>query len=213
MQPYELFIGLRYVRAKRRNQSISLISAIAVLGMALGVAALIVVLSVMNGFQKEIRARILGIAPHLQITTENGSLSDWSGVLNLTSTHPQVAAAAPFITGQGMLSYEQNVQGIMVRGIIPESESHVIDLSDKIKSGSLESLREEEFGIALGTDLARGLGVRLDDKILLMTPQGQITPAGMLPRLKQFKVVGIFEIGMSPYDSSLALIHLADAQK
>ncbi len=213
MRPYELFIGLRYVRAKRRNQSISLISAIAVLGMALGVAALIVVLSVMNGFQKEIRARILGIAPHLQITAENGSLSDWPGILRLTAAHPQVTAAAPFITGQGMLSYEQNVQGIMVRGIIPGSESHVIDLSDKIKSGSLESLREGEFGIALGTDLARGLGVRLDDKILLMTPQGQITPAGMLPRLKQFKVVGIFEIGMSPYDNSLALIHLADAQK
>ncbi|MEQ1814588.1 MAG: lipoprotein-releasing ABC transporter permease subunit [Candidatus Nitrotoga sp.] len=213
MQPYELFIGLRYVRAKRRNQSISLISAIAVLGMALGVAALIVVLSVMNGFQKEIRARILGIAPHLQITAENGSLSNWPGTLQLTAAHSQVIAAAPFITGQGMLSYEQNVQGIMVRGIIPGSESHVIDLSDKIKSGSLESLRAGEFGIALGTDLARGLGVHLDDKILLMTPQGQITPAGMLPRLKQFKVVSIFEIGMSPYDNSLALIHLADAQK
>ena len=213
MQPYELFIGLRYVRAKRRNQSISLISAIAVLGMALGVAALIVVLSVMNGFQKEIRARILGIAPHLQITAESGPLSDWPGTLQVTATHPQVAAAAPFITGQGMLSYEQSVQGVMVRGIFPESESHVIDLSDKIKSGSLESLREGEFGIALGTDLARGLGVRLNDKILLMTPQGQVTPAGMMPRLKQFKVVSIFEIGMSPYDNSLALIHLADAQK
>lgn len=213
LQPYELFIGLRYVRAKRRNNSISLISAIAVLGMALGVAALIIVLSVMNGFQKEIRSRILGIAPHLQITAENGSLSDWSGTLSVTVAHPQVAAAAPFVTGQGMLSHEQNVQGIMVRGILPKSESHVIDLSDKIKSGSLESLREGEFGIALGADLARGLGVHLDDKILLMTPQGQITPAGMLPRLKQFKVVSIFEVGMSPYDSSLALIHMADAQK
>lgn len=213
MQPYELLIGLRYVRAKRRNNSVSLISAIAVLGMALGVAALIVVLSVMNGFQKEIRARILGIAPHLQITATNGHLTDWSSTLKTIAQHQQVVAAAPYVTGQGMLSYEQSVQGIMVRGIIPQSEGHVIDLSDKIKAGALDTLREGEFGIALGTDLARSLGVHLDDKVLLMAPQGQITPAGMMPRLKQFKVVSIFEIGMSPYDSSLALINLSDAQK
>ena len=213
LQPYELLIGLRYTRAKRRNHFISFISLISVLGMALGVAALIVVLSVMNGFQKEIRTRILGIAPHLQMTSENGHLSNWVETLQMTVAHPQVAAATPYVTGQGMLSYEQSVQGVMVRGIDPQTESRVIDLSDKIKAGSLAALRDGEFGIALGTDLARALGVSLDDKILLMTPQGQVTPAGMMPRLKQFRVVSIFEIGMSPYDNSLALIHLGDAQK
>lgn len=183
------------------------------LGMALGVAALIVVLSVMNGFQKEIRTRILGIAPHLQISEEGNYLVDWQPALQLMAKYPQVAAAAPFVNGQGMVSFDQNVQGVMVRGILPQDESKVIDLSDKMKAGSLEALQEGSFGIVLGSDLAHTLGVHLNDKVLLISPQGQVTPAGMVPRLKQFRVVGIFEIGMAPYDNTLALIHLNDAQK
>lgn len=183
------------------------------LGMALGVAALIVVLSVMNGFQKEIRTRILGIAPHLQISEEGNYLVDWQSALQLMAKYPQVAAAAPFVNGQGMVSFDQNVQGVMVRGILPQDESKVIDLSDKMKAGSLEALQEGSFGIVLGSDLAHTLGAHLNDKVLLISPQGQITPAGMVPRLKQFRVVGIFEIGMAPYDNALALIHLNDAQK
>ena len=183
------------------------------LGMALGVAALIVVLSVMNGFQKEIRTRILGIAPHLQISEEGNYMVDWQPTLQLMAKYLQVAAAAPFVNGQGMVSFDQNVQGVMVRGILPQHESKVIDLSDKMKAGSLEALREGGFGIVLGSDLARTLGAHLNDKVLLISPQGQITPAGMVPRLKQFRVVGIFEIGMAPYDNTLALIHLNDAQK
>ncbi len=183
------------------------------LGMALGVAALIVVLSVMNGFQKEIRTRILGIAPHLQISEEGNYLVDWQPALQLMAKYPQVAAAAPFVNGQGMVSFDQNVQGVMVRGILPQDESKVIDLSDKMKAGSLEALQEGSFGIVLGSDLAHTLGAHLNDKVLLISPQGQVTPAGMVPRLKQFRVVGIFEIGMAPYDNTLALIHLNDAQK
>jgi lipoprotein-releasing system permease protein len=212
--PYELFIGLRYTRAKRRNHFISFISLISMLGMALGVAALIVVLSVMNGFQKEIRSRILGVAPHLQVSSADSTrLVDWQTPLQLTGLNPQVAAAAPFVTGQGMLSFGQSVQGIMVRGVLPQDENKVIDLSDKMKVGSLQALQSGSFGIVIGSDLARALGARLDDKVLLIAPQGQMTPAGMMPRLKQFHVVGIFEIGMAPYDNALALIHMGDAQK
>ncbi|MBA0902244.1 MAG: lipoprotein-releasing ABC transporter permease subunit [Candidatus Nitrotoga sp.] len=213
MRPYELFIALRYTRTKRRNHFISFISLISMLGMALGVCALIVVLSVMNGFQKEIRTRILGIAPHLQINAESNDLVDWQPTLQVIKSHPQVVAAAPFINGQGMISFDQNVQGVMVRGILPQDEKRVIDISNKMKSGSLNDLQADGFGIALGSDLARSLGAHVGDKVLLISPQGQVTPAGMMPRLKQFHVAAIFEIGMAPYDNALALIHLSDAQR
>ncbi|MDW7535602.1 MAG: lipoprotein-releasing ABC transporter permease subunit [Candidatus Nitrotoga sp.] len=213
MCPYELFIALRYTRTKRRNHFISFISLISMLGMALGVCALIVVLSVMNGFQKEIRTRILGIAPHLQINAESNDLVDWQPTLQVIKSHPQVVAAAPFINGQGMVSFDQNVQGVMVRGILPQDEKRVTDISNKMKSGSLNDLQADGFGIALGSDLARSLGAHVGDKVLLISPQGQVTPAGMMPRLKQFHVAAIFEVGMTPYDNALALIHLSDAQR
>jgi len=183
------------------------------LGMALGVMALIVVLSVMNGFQKEIRARMLGASPHLEVVADGGQLNDWPSILDKVSQNTQVIAAAPYVSGQGMLSIGRNVQGVMVRGIDPSRETAITELSNKIKSGTLKDLRSGEFGIVLGTDLARALGVRLNDKILLIAPQGQFTPAGMMPRLKQFHVVGLFEIGMAPYDNNLALIDIGDAQK
>lgn len=213
MQPYELFIGLRYTRAKRRNHFISFISMISMLGIGLGVMALIVVLSVMNGFQKEIRARILGVTPHLQVISDSGQLNDWQHVLDIVTKDPEVRAAAPYVNGQGMVSLNDNVQGVMVRGILPDAEQRLTGLGDKMKHGALGDLRPGEFNIALGVDLARSLGAHVGDTVLLITPQGQITPAGMLPRLKQFHVVGIFEIGMSPYDNALALINLEDAQK
>ena len=213
LQPYELFIGLRYTRAKRRNHFISFISMISMLGMGLGVMALIVVLSVMNGFQKEIRARMLGASPHLEVVAEGGQLRDWQTVLGKVAQHPQVSAAAPYVAGQGMLSFGQSVQGVMVRGINPQQETAITGLSDKMKVGALDNLRAGEFTIVIGSDLARALGVKVNDKIMLIAPQGQITPAGMMPRLKQFRVTGIFEIGMAPYDNSLALIHISDAQK
>jgi len=213
LRPYELFIGLRYTRAKRRNHFISFISLISMLGMGLGVMALIVVLSVMNGFQKEIRERMLGASPHLEIVADGGRMYDWQTTLEQVARHPQVAAAAPYVSGQGMLSLGQSVQGVMVRGIDPARETAITELSGKIKVGALEDLREGEFNIVLGSDLARALGVRMGEKVMLIAPQGQITPAGMMPRLKQFRVAGVFEIGMAPYDSSLALIQMNDAQK
>ena len=213
MRPFELFIGLRYTRAKRRNHFISFISLMSVLGIAVGVTALIVVLSVMNGFQKEVRARILGITPHLQISSYNGALSDWEPILKIVAHSQDVSAAAPYVSGQGMLSLNDSVQGVMVRGILPEAEDRLTGLSSKMKAGRLTDLRPGQFGIVLGSDLARALGASVGDKVLLITPQGQVTPAGMLPRLKQFTVVAIFEIGMSPYDNALALIQMDDAQK
>jgi lipoprotein-releasing system permease protein len=211
LQPYELFIGLRYTRAKRRNHFISFISLISMLGMGLGVMALIVVLSVMNGFQKEIRARMLGASPHLEVVADGGRMDDWQPILDKVAQNPQVLAAAPYVAGQGMLSYGQSVQGVMVRGIDPAKEIAITELANKIKVGKLADLRD--FGIVLGSDLARALGVRMGEKVMLIAPQGSITPAGMMPRLKQFRVVGIFEIGMAPYDNSLALINIVDAQK
>jgi len=211
--PYEYFVGLRYTRAKRRNHFISFISMTSMAGIALGVAALIVVLSVMNGFQKELRARILGVASHVQISGFDGSLSGWPEVAEGARRHPQVVAAAPYVMAQALLSFDNTVQGALIRGVSPALENTVADFGQSMKQGSLENLRPGEFGIVLGSELARNLGVRLDEKVTVIAPQGQVTAAGVLPRLKQFRVVGIFEVGMYEYDSGLALIELADAQK
>ncbi len=212
--PYELLIGLRYTRAKRSNHFISFISLFSMLGIALGVAALIVVLSVMNGFQKELRERILAVVSHVQIMGGgDGTLADWKHVVRQAEEDPKVHAAAPFVQAQGMLSYDQTVRGTMVRGVLPELEDRVADFSPHMKSGSLESLKEGSFNIVLGSELARALNVFVGDKVTLIAPQGVVTPAGVLPRLKTFTVSGIFEVGMFEYDNTLALIALADAQR
>ncbi len=210
---YELFVGLRFTRAERRNHFISFISLTSMLGIALGVAALIVVLSVMNGFQKEVRARILGVAAHVQITGIDNQLGDWQAVAKEAAGHPQVAAAAPFVNGQGMLTFGAQVRGVLVRGIAPQLEEKVADIGSHMVAGELEALAPGRFNIALGSELARALGAAVGDKLTLIVPQGLVTPAGILPRLKQFTVAGIFEVGMFEYDSGLALIELDDAQK
>ena len=209
--PFELFIGLRYTRAKRRNHFISFISMTSMVGIALGVAALIVVLSVMNGFQHELRSRILGVASHLQISGANNALSDWQSVAKFVRGQPEVQASAPYIMAQGMLSFGQAVQGTIVRGVLPEQEDKVAEIGQHIRAGSFDALKPGGFGIVLGADLALALGVGVGDKVVVMAPQGQFTPTGMVPRLKQFRVVGIFQVGMYEYDSALALIHLQDA--
>jgi len=211
--PYELFIGLRYTRTKRSNHFISFISMTSMVGIALGVAALIVVLSVMNGFQHELRTRILGVASHLQISGADNTLSDWQRMAALASKQPEVQASAPYIMAQGLLSYGQAVQGAVVRGVLPEQEDRVADIGAHIKAGDFKALKSGEFGIVVGADLARMLGVGLGDKVVVMAPQGQFTPTGVVPRLKQFKVVGIFQVGMYEYDAALAFIHLDDAAK
>jgi len=211
--PYEILIGLRYTRAKRRNHFISFISLISMLGVALGVAALIVVLSVMNGFQKELRTRILGVASHVQINGMDGDLPNWARVALEAGAHKEVLAAAPFVQAQSMLSVDQEVRGVMVRGIEPSLEEKVADFARHMQSGRLDDLKPGEFGIILGSELARALRVHRGDRVTVIAPQGAVTPAGVVPRLRAFTVVGIFEVGMYEYDSGLALIDLGDAQK
>ncbi len=210
---YELFIGLRYTRAKRRNHFISFISLISLLGITLGMTALITVMSVMNGFQKEVRTRILGVASHVQVSGIDGTLTGWRRVAGETLRHPEVEAAAPFVSAQGMVSYGQIVSGVAVRGILPEMENDVADFSGMMVDGELSDLVPGGFGMVIGRELARALGVFTGDKIVLISPQGQVTPAGILPRLKQFTITGIFQAGHFEYDSTLVLIHMSDAQK
>ena len=182
------------------------------IGIALGVWALIVVLSVMNGFQKEVRTRILGVVSHLQILSDSNRLQDWRGVMKAVAQHPRVIGAAPFVQAQAMLTNGPAVRGVAVSGILPAEEEKVADLARHMRSGSLDALRAGEYGVVLGADLARRLGVLRGDKVAVIAPQGVVTPAGVIPRLKQFTVVGVFDAGFIDADSNLALIHLRDAQ-
>ena len=206
-------VGLRYTRAKRRNRFISFISLISMVGIALGVAVLIVVLSVMNGFQTEVRTRILGVASHLVLTGPGGVLRDWQSVARTGAEHPRVVAAAPFVQAQGMLTSDRAARGVAVRGVLPEAEDKVADFSQHMVNGRVDALQPGAYGIVLGADLARALGAMPGDKIALIAPQGIVTPAGVVPRLKQFTVAGTFDVGFNEADSALALIHMEDAQR
>ncbi len=210
---YEYFIGLRYTRAKRRNHFISFISLISMAGIALGVAALIVVLSVMNGFQRELRARILGVASHVQITGPENQLADWERVAAKALEDPRVLAAAPYVNAQAMLAADTQVRGAIVRGIDPRREADVADIGRHMVAGTLDALVPGEYGVVLGAELARALRVRPGDQVALIAPQGLVTPAGLVPRLKQFRVVGVFQVDHFEYDSGLALVNVADAQR
>ncbi|HWI36268.1 MAG TPA: lipoprotein-releasing ABC transporter permease subunit [Burkholderiales bacterium] len=209
---YELLVGLRYTRARRRNRFIGINSLVSMIGIMVGVWALIVVLSVMNGFQKEVRERILGVASHVQITSIGNRLHDWQSIAKIAAKHSRVLATAPFVQAQAMLAAGPAVRGALVRGILPDQEDKVADFGDKMKMGSLEALKPGEFGVVLGVDLARSLQVLPGDKVAFVAPQGLVTPAGVIPRLKQFTVVGIFEAGIADADAALALVHLQDAQ-
>ena len=212
LSPYELFVGLRYTRAKRKNHFISFISITSMMGIALGVAALIVVLSVMNGFQKELRATILGVVSHIQIAGLGGRLDDWQEIADQAREHPDVIAAAPYVMAEGLLSHGRSVQGTLVRGILPDLEATVADIGEHMYDGSMDTLVPGKYRVVLGIDLARALGAEIGDRVMLIAPQGQVTPAGILPRLRQFTVTGIFEMKNYQYDSSLALVHMEDAQ-
>ncbi len=213
-KPLELFIALRYTRAKRRNHFISFISLISMLGIALGVMALITVLSVMNGFEKELRSRILGVVAHATVTGVGGEgLRDWQALAGMLGRYPQVVGLAPYVHGEGMLANGSEVSGTLIRGILPDEEPKVSDLGSHMIAGRLSDLKAGGFGIILGKELARALGVERGDKVSLLTPQANVTPAGILPRFKRFTVIGVFEAGMYEYDSALALIHLDDAAK
>ena len=215
--PYELLLGWRYTRAgraTRRNGFISFISGVSMLGIALGVAALIVVLSVMNGFQKEVRDRMLGVLSHIEVFDDGGqALQDLSGTIATIERHPEVLGAAPFVAAQGLLARGEDMKGVMLRGIDPAQEPKVTDLARDLADTTLPRLIPGEFGILLGLDLARGLGVGVGDSVTLMAPSGQVTPAGVVPRVRQMTVVGTFSSGHYEYDSALAMLHMDDAAR
>ena len=215
--PYELLIGWRYTRAGRagrRNRFISFISGVSMLGIALGVAALIIVLSVMNGFQKEVRARMLSVIAHIEVFDAQGNaLPDWHATAAKARQHPEVIGAAPFVAAQALVARGDEMRGALVRGISPPEEATVTDLAAQLKDTVLAKLQPGQWGIVLGVELARQLGVHEGDKVTIVAPGGQVTPAGVVPRLKQFTVVGTFDSGHYEYDSALALIHLEDAAR
>jgi lipoprotein-releasing system permease protein len=215
--PYELQIGWRYTRAGRagrKNGFISFISGVSMLGIALGVAALIIVLSVMNGFQKEVRDRMLSVIAHIEVFESQGAaLADWRALAAKARENPQVIGAAPFVAAQALIARGDEMRGAVVRGISPNDEATVTPLAAQLKDTTLAKLVPGEWNVVLGIELARSLGVQVGDKVTLFAPGGQVTPAGMVPRLKQLTVVGTFNAGHFEYDSSLAWLHVDDAAK
>ena len=214
--PFELTIGLTYTRAgrrgRRKDRFMSFISGMSVASIALGVAALIIVLSVMNGFQKEVRDRMLSVIPHIEVSNAAGAIADWEPVAEAVRQHPEVAAAAPYVQGQALLTSGSSVRGTLLKGIDPALEPGVSDIAGHLDSAeSLDVLTPGGFGILLGRDLAWMLRVRTGDKVAVLVPQGNMTPAGLVPRMKQFTVLGYLSSGHYEYDSSMALIHMKDA--
>lgn len=212
--PLPLYIGLRYTRAKRRNGFISFISLVSVLGIALGVAVLITVLSVMNGFDYEIHNRIFNMADQVVVNTADGGIKNWQSLAAKIKNTPHVVASAPFVVGQGMVTHAGEVSGVMIKGILPEVEAKVSSVQNYMTEGAMDALKTDKFGIVIGSELAARLGVGLGDKIVLMVPQVSATPIGVLPRSKRFDVVGIFQVGGGfGFDSGLVFMDLHDAQK
>ncbi len=215
--PYEWQLGWRYTRAGRasgRNGFISFISAVSMLGIGLGVAALIIVLSVMNGFQKEVRDRMLSVVSHVEVYGAFGApLADAQATTAAVKTHPDVRGAAPFVAAQALLARGEAVKGALIRGVVPQLEPEVSEFAKNLGSAGLQQLTAGGFEVILGYELARQLGVREGDSITLISPSGQLTPAGLAPRMKQLKVRGIFDSGHFEYDSAMALMHIEDAQR
>lgn len=212
--PYEWLVGLRYTRAGRRNgrnRFLSFISLISVSGIALGVASLIIILSIMNGFQKDVRDRMLSVLSHIEVSGSDGSLPDWQTVADRVLQHPEVRGAAPFVAAEAMLAHGRFMQGAMVRGILPEQDPQVSDVGSQIVRGNLADLQSGSFRILLGATLAQELDLRVGEQVTLMAPQGQVTPAGVIPRMRQFTVAGILSTGHDVHDAALAFIHMEDA--
>ncbi len=209
--PLPLFIGLRYTRSKRRNQFISFVSGFSLLGMTLGTIALIVVMSVMNGFDREIKQRLLQVIPHIELIARDG-VDDWQALQTAAQQQEDVVAAAPYVHGDAMVSYERGMKGVQLRGLLPADIHQMTRLADNMVLGSVDDLRAGEYNILLGRLLARYLGVNIGDKVNLTLPQLTVTPMGVYPRVKRFTVVGVFEVG-AQVDQSLVITHLQDASK
>lgn len=212
-RPLAFWIGLRYTRAKRRNHFISFISLASMLGIAIGVAALIAVISVMNGFEKELRARILGMVAHATIAGLGHDLADWPLVLEHARSHPEVLGAAPFVEREAMLQGGSRVAGAILRGVLPDHEAEVSTIAREMRQGALGELAPGSWRIVLGRELADVLGVGVGDPVVVYAPQLSATPVGVVPKLRRFTVAGVFEAGMQEYDRALAFVHLEDAQR
>ncbi len=210
---YELSIALRYLRSQNKNRFVSFISLISVIGIALAVAVLIIVLSVMSGFEYEVRNRILSVVSHASISGIDGRLDDWRGLNDIAQGNPEVFATAPFVEGQGMAVGTDSIAGVQLRGIEPAAELAASGIGELVVEGSLSSLVPGSYGIVLGRELADRLSAGIGDRIILLTTQGAITPAGFMPRMRRFEVVGIFFAGMYEFDRSLAYINIADSAK
>ena len=215
--PLELSVGLRYIRAKRKQAFISVISAFGVLGVMLGVMTLIIVLGVMNGFERDLKEKILGTVSHLVVMNNSTrSITDWNQVLDRIKALDGVNAVTPYIYGQAMLSFRGRVRGVIVRGIDPKTAPQVISISNYLEKGSLEDLQESEHGIngvIIGKELANANSLRMGDSIQLISPQGKRTPIGAIPRVQNFKIAGIFKSGMYEFDSNLVYMGLGEAQQ
>jgi lipoprotein-releasing system permease protein len=213
-RPASLFIGLRYTRAKRRNHFISFIAMFSMVGIMLGVAVLITVLSVMNGFDQEIRERVFSMVPAITIGSVSGYVADWPHLQKDISKFGGVVGSAPFVTGEVLISHGNGVQAALLSGILPAEEEHVTQIADKMTQGKLTDLKPGEFGIILGENLAQSLNASVGDKITVVTPQVSMSPAGVIPRFKRFTIVGIFKVGSGfGFDRGLGFIHMQDAQK
>src|SRR6187402_894317 len=209
--PYEWLIGTRYLRSAHRSGFVSFVASMSVIGLALGVAVLIVVLSVLNGFERELRSRMLAVTSHATITGVDGSIANWREAQADAAREPEVVAVVPFVESRGLLANGQRVAGVLVRGVLPEEEVKAVGLGARMRGGTFESLQPGKYQIILGSALAQELAVKVGDKVALMTPEGSFTPAGFQPRVKRFTVSAIFESGMYEFDRGLALTHMKDA--
>jgi lipoprotein-releasing system permease protein len=210
---YEWIIGTRHLRSTHRRGFVSFVAIVSIVGLMLGVATLITVLSVMNGFERELRSRILSVTAHGTLVGIEGSLGDWQLVQKAAQMRPGVTAAVPFIESESMVANGQRVTGAMVRGVLPEQEKKATGLAQRIMEGSLEALRAGSYETILGSALARQLHVRVGDSVVLIAPEGTATPSGVMPRMRRFHVAGLFESGMYEFDNGLALVHMSDAAK
>jgi lipoprotein-releasing system permease protein len=210
---YEGFIGLRYLRASPKRGSVSLIAGIAIVGLALGVAVLIVVLSVMNGFEEVLRTRILSLTAHATISGLEGRMANWRADLQKLEQYPGIVGAAPYIEEQGMMTHGDHSSGVLVRGILPDAEGRVVDLSDHLLRGKMTDLQAGRYRVILGKALADELGAKVGDRVVLLVALGDVTPVGVIPRMRAFEVTGILSVGMYEYDRRVAVIAMPDAAK
>jgi lipoprotein-releasing system permease protein len=210
---YEGFIGLRYLRASPKRGSVSLIAGIAITGLALGVAVLIVVLSVMNGFEEVLRTRILSLTAHATISGIDGRITNWRADLEKLERYPGIVGAAPYIEEQGMLVHGAKSSGVLVRGILPQAEPRVVDLAPHLTSGRIDDLADGKYRVVLGSALAQELGAKVGDRVVLLVALGDVTPVGVIPRMRAFEVTGILSIGMYEYDRRIAIVAMPDAAR